>query len=190
MVVGVEAEIAMGEVRKKLVKRINVDVDKCIGCCACEVACSGFHASPKFSSFNPAKSRIRMVVDELKDLYVPVRSTDYTKAECTGRQMYKIDGKEYSECSFCGSICPCRDYFKDPDSGLPLKCDMCIDDPPVTPMCVQVCRVGALTYEEYEEEALEEEVKREGADVGLEALVNEYGWQKVMEAAARMSKKG
>ena len=182
----------MGQTKKKLVKRINVDVDKCIGCCACEVACSGFHAKPKYSSFNPARSRIRMVVDELNDLYLPIRSTDYTKSECTGRQLYTIDGKQYSECSFCGSICPSRDYFKEPDSGLPLKCDMCEDDPPVeVPMCVQVCRVGALTYEEYEEEVPEEkeEIKREKIEVGLESLVDEYGWQKVMETAARLARK-
>jgi len=181
-----------GEVKKKIVKRIKVDLDKCIGCCACEVACSGFHAQPKYSSFNPARSRIRMVIDDLNDVYVPIRSTDYTKAECTGRQVYTINGKEYNECSFCGAICPCRDFFKDPDSGLPLKCDMCESDPPVVPLCVQVCRVDALTYEEYEEEVEAEvkEVKREKVEVSLEALVDEYGWQKVLETAARMSKKG
>src|SRR6185369_11926132 len=96
-------------------------------------------------------------MDLLNDVYVPVRAGEYTPAECTGRHSFKINGKQYSECSFCPSSCPARDLFKEPDSGLPLKCDMCEDVPALSvPMCVQVCRVGALTYEEREEEREEE----------------------------------
>ena len=179
-------------VKKKIVKEIKVDLDKCIGCRACEVACSAFHARPKYSSTNPARSRIRVVVDDLNDVYVPIRAGDYTPAECTGRHTYTINGKEYRECSFCGVSCPARDLFKEPDSGLPLKCDMCEDDPPVEePMCVQVCPHDALTYEEREEEG-EEEEKRDELETGLESLANRYGMDKIIETVARMaaSKKG
>jgi len=182
----------VGEKKKKIVKIIKVDIDKCNGCRACEVACSSFHASPKYSSNNPARSRIRVIHDPLRDVYVPIRAGDYTPAECTGRHTYTINGKEYDECSFCGVSCPSRDIFKEPDSGLPLKCDMCESDPPlVEPMCVQWCLADALTYEEREEE-VEEEEKREEMEVGLESLVNKYGLQKIMDTIARisMSKKG
>jgi len=61
---------------------------------------------------------------------------------------------------------PSRDLFKEPDSGLPLKCDMCEDDPPQEkPLCVQWCLNDALTYEEREEE-VEEEVKPEDVEIG------------------------
>jgi Fe-S-cluster-containing dehydrogenase component len=40
--------------KKKTVKTIKIDVDKCNGCRACEVICSAFHAEPKYSSNNPA----------------------------------------------------------------------------------------------------------------------------------------
>ena len=179
--------------KKKIVKEIKVDLDKCIGCRACEVACSAFHARPKYSSTNPARSRIRVVIDDLNDVYVPIRAGDYTPAECTGRHTYTINGKEYRECSFCGVSCPARDLFKEPDSGLPLKCDMCEDDPPVSePMCVQVCPHDALVYIEREEEGGEEEVQREEMEIGLEALAKKYGMDKIMDAVARMSisKKG
>jgi len=173
--------------KKKIVKEIKVDLDKCIGCRACEVACSAFHARPKYSSTNPARSRIRVVIDDLNDVYVPIRAGDYTPAECTGRHTYTINGKEYRECSFCGVSCPARDLFKEPDSGLPLKCDMCEDDPPLSePMCVQVCPHDALIYVE-KEEAVEEEVPREEMEIGLEALAKKYGMQKIMDAVARMS---
>jgi len=179
-----------GELEKKIVKTIKVNLDKCIGCRACEVACSAFHAKPKYSSVNPARSRIRVVMDVLKDEYVPIRAGDYSKAECDGRHVYKINEKEYSECSFCGTVCPARDLFKEPDSGLPLKCDMCEDDPPQKePLCVQVCRVDALTYEEREEE-VEEEVKLGEMEIGLKSLVDKHGLQKIMHTVARMSQKG
>ena len=182
----------MGEKKKKIVKIIKVDIDKCNGCRACEVACSAFHASPKYSSNNPARSRIRVIHEPLRDVYVPIRAGDYTPAECTGRHTYTINEKEYDECSFCGVSCPSRDIFKEPDSGLPLKCDMCESDPPLTePMCVQWCLADALTYEEREEET-EEEEKREEMEIGLESLANKYGLQKIMDTVARMSmsKKG
>lgn len=176
------------QVRTKIVKEIKVDLDKCIGCRACEVACSGFHASPKYSSFNPSRSRIRVVMDLLNDVYVPVRAGEYTPAECSGRHTFKINGKKYSECSFCPSSCPARDLFKEPDSGLPLKCDMCEDEK--MPLCVQVCRPGALTYEEREEERADEEPTLGEMEIGLQSLIHKHGLQKVTDTFARISKKG
>ena len=174
--------------QRKIVKGIKVDVDKCIGCRACEVACSAFHATPRYSSTNPARSRIRVVIDELSDSYVPIRATDFTTAECTGRHAYTITGKQYRECSFCGVSCPARDLFKEPDSGLPLKCDMCETVPPLDePMCVKVCPHDALIYEERGEEGAMEEA-RDDLEIGLEALSKKYGRQKVMDAIARMSR--
>jgi len=178
----------MAKIKKK-VKVIKIDLAKCNGCRACEVACSALHAKPKYSSNNPARSRIRLIRDPLKDVYLPVYAGEYTKAECTGRDKYVIDGKEYNECDFCRASCPSRDLFKEPDSGLPLKCDMCEDDPPQEkPLCVQWCLNDALTYEEREEE-VEEEVKPEDVEIGVESMVDKYGLQKVMDTVARMTKK-
>jgi benzoyl-CoA reductase subunit BamC len=47
----------------------------------------------------------------------------------------------------------------------------------------------ALTYEEREEE-VEEEVKLEDIEIGLESMVDKYGLQKVLDTIARMSMKG
>lgn len=180
----------MGEKKKKIVKTIKIDVDKCNGCRACEVICSAFHAAPRYSGNNPERSRIRVIRDPLKDIYFPVYAGEYTAAECMGRDKYVIDGKEYDECALCRASCPSRGLFKEPDSGLPLKCDMCEDDPPQKePLCVQWCLNDALTYEEREEE-VEEEVKLDEMEIGLEELANKYGLQKIMDTVARMSKKG
>jgi benzoyl-CoA reductase subunit BamC len=179
----------MGKSTKKKIKVIKVDVDKCNGCRACELICSAFHAVPKYSSNNPARSRIRVIRDPLADIYVPVYAGEFTAAECLGRDRYIIDGKQYEECAFCRASCPSRNVFKEPDSDLPLKCDMCEDDPPQEkPLCVQWCINDALTYEEREEE-VEEGVELDDMEVGLESMVDKYGLQKVMDTVARMSKK-
>jgi len=175
--------------RRKVVKTIKIDVDKCNGCRACEVICSALHAAPQYSSNNPARARIRVIREPLSDIYVPVYAGEYTASECAGRDKYVIDGKEYEECAFCRAACPSRDIFKEPDSGLPLKCDMCESDPTIEePMCVQWCLADALIYVEREEEVREEQAI-EDVDLGLEALANKHGWSTVIDAVTRMSKK-
>jgi benzoyl-CoA reductase subunit BamC len=177
--------------KTKIVKTIKIDVDKCHGCRACEMICSAFHAQPRYSSNNPARSRIRVIRDPLADIYIPVYAGEYAAAECTGRDRYTIDGKTYEECAFCRASCPSRDVFKEPDSGLPLKCDMCESDPDLDePMCVKWCIDDALVYEEREEVVEEEEGALDEVEIGLQALANKHGLEKVADAMARISKKG
>ena len=176
--------------KTKIVKEIIVDIDKCTGCRACEMACSAYHAIPRYSSINPSNARIRVVCDEINDEYVPIRAGDYTPSECNGRHIYTIGGKQYSECSFCGASCPSRDYFVEPGSGLPLKCDMCESVPPLAePMCCKVCGSDALVYLEREVEVEEKPQEKRGEiEIGLESLVKKHGVQAVIETMAQISK--
>lgn len=141
----------------KRIKIIKIEADKCTGCRSCEAICSAFHN--QLSIVNPKRSRIRVFFDEENDLYVPVLAGQYTDAECNGRHIMVINGKEYDECSLCRSSCPSRDLFKEPDSDIPLKCDMCGEPPPPEPLCVKWCLSDALTYVERVEE--EEDIKRQ-----------------------------
>jgi benzoyl-CoA reductase subunit BamC len=171
-------------------KIIKVNTDKCTGCLSCETACSAFHATPRYSITNPSRSRIRVFRNELANEYVPVYASEYTPAQCNGRQVHTIAGKEYSLCTFCGASCPSRDIFKEPDSGLPLKCDLCASDPPLeAPMCVQVCEPGCLTYEERDvADAQQKETTPEDMEIGLESLVKKHGLKNVKDTLARVSK--
>jgi benzoyl-CoA reductase subunit BamC len=174
---------------KKIVKSIKIDADKCNGCRGCEIVCSGFHATPKYSSNNPARSRIQILTNRLQDKWLPVFAGEYTPAECMGRDKYIIDEKEYDECDFCRAVCPSRDIFKEPDSGLPLKCDMCENDPPLEkPKCVEWCVNEVLKYEEREEE-VEEQVEMEKVEAGLTSMIDKYGLDKVADTIARMQQK-
>jgi benzoyl-CoA reductase subunit BamC len=179
----------MAKINKK-VKTIKIDADKCNGCRSCEVICSAFHATPRYSSNNPARARIQVLTNRLQDKWLPVFAGEYAPAECMGRDIYLIDGKEYDECDFCRAVCPSRDLFKEPDSGLPLKCDMCEDDPPLEkPKCVEWCLNDVLVYEEREEE-VEEGVEVETLELGLQSLVNKFGMDKIVDTVSRMTQKG
>ena len=149
----------MGKINKT-VKTIKVDADKCTGCRSYEIVCSAFHAEPKWSSNNPARSCIQVVHQPVKDIYFPLFVGNYTPAECIGRDEYVIDGKEYEACSLCKVACPSRDFFNDPDLGPPPQCDFCEGEE--KPLCVKWCINGVLIFEEREIEVDEEEEIRRG----------------------------
>ena len=65
---------------------------------------------------------------------------------------------------------------------------MCESDPTLEqPLCVEWCLADALIFEEREVD-VEEVPAPEKVDEGLEALANEHGWDKVMDAVSRLSK--
>jgi benzoyl-CoA reductase subunit BamC len=174
---------------RKIIKNIKVDADRCSGCRSCEIVCSAFHAEPKYSSVNPARSRVRVITHRLQNIWLPVFAGEYTPTECAGRDIYTIDGKEYDECGFCRAACPSRDMFKEPDSGLPLKCDMCEGED--EPLCVKWCLTDVLVYEEREiwvEEETEQE-KQDELNIGLESLADKFGLDQLKDAMARMNTK-
>ena len=173
----------MSKIKKK-VKTIRVDTDRCNGCRGCEIVCSGFHATPQYSSNNPARARIRVLTHRLKNIWLPVFAGDSVATECQGRSSYVIAGREYDECSFCRAACPSRNLFKEPDSGLPLKCDMCEGEE--KPKCVEWCLNNVLIYEEREEE-IEDEINPMEVDFDVESLVKRYGLEKVGDVLARQT---
>jgi Fe-S-cluster-containing hydrogenase component 2 len=124
-------------------KRIKIDHSKCTGCKHCEAACSLKHYD---NEINPKKSRVRVCLAEEIDLYFPVISGPSTEAECTSKYDILIKGEEYDDCSLCRAACPSRTWFKEPDTGIALKCDFCGSPP--DPHCVKVCACGALTWVE------------------------------------------
>lgn len=120
---------------------MTLDPGKCTGCRYCEAACSLKHYE---NIVNPKKSRIRIFIDEKNDLYFPVIAGPIIEEECTSKNTIIIEGKEYDTCDICRASCPSRPWFKEADTGVPLKCDFCGDPP--DPECVKVCPGGALTF--------------------------------------------
>jgi benzoyl-CoA reductase subunit BamC len=173
---------------KKTVKRIRIKADLCNGCRTCEIMCSAFHSKPQYNIINTARSRIQIIRDPLKNVWLPVFAGEYTGAECSGRVKYKIDNKTYEECAFCRAVCPSRGRFMEPDTGLPLRCDMCESDPSAEiPVCVDWCLRDVLTYEEKVVEVEGEEDKPDELKVGLTALADRFGLHEISDAVVRMA---
>jgi len=119
-------------------KKIKIDFSKCVGCRACEAACSLQHIE---NTVNPKRSRIR--VFPFGDGFLPVIAGPYTEAECTSKGIVVAGDQEYDACVFCRASCPVRPIFKEPDVDIPLKCDFCGEPP--NPQCVIWCSSEALT---------------------------------------------
>jgi len=123
---------------------------------------------PRFSTVNPKRSRIRVFRDEANNVFVPVLAGQYTETECNARYVSVINGKAYSECSFCRASCPSRGLFKEPDTNIPLKCDVCGEPMPAGgPMCVQWCPQKALIYEPERVEDIEVSDEEEAGEIEL-----------------------
>jgi benzoyl-CoA reductase subunit BamC len=57
-------------------------------------------------------------------------------------------------------------------------------------MCVQVCTPDALTFVEREVPLGEDEAVEDDLEIALAAMADKHGWQRVLDTAARLAKKG
>ena len=122
-------------------KKIQVNFTKCSGCRSCEVICSLQH----YRQIQPRRARIRVIRNPETGESIPIIAGVGTAgiSSCTNRPLIIIEGKEYDSCLLCRANCPTRPHlFTEPDSNMPIQCDLCGDDP----SCVKWCQTGALTF--------------------------------------------
>jgi len=128
---------------------LSVDISKCSGCRACEMACSFAHES----LFSPALTRVRVVKLEDLGVDVPVTCRSCERPACVevcprgalnkGRWGgVVVDTRTCDGCALCVAACPFGCLEMHESKGLPLVCDMCGGDPE----CVKWCATGALQY--------------------------------------------
>ena len=143
---------------------VEIDVDRCLTCRECEVACSLHHED----ECNPSLSRIRIEFDDfypgLPAILVckqcdwpacvyacmsrwdePAMSID----ERTGART--IDAAKCRGCGACVRACPLtpeRQVINSKAAGrkrIYFKCDLCFSRPE-GPVCVEICPGGALQF--------------------------------------------
>jgi carbon-monoxide dehydrogenase iron sulfur subunit len=134
-------------------KMIQVDIDKCIGCRTCEVACS----LRNLGQSNPTRSRIRIIRYEKAGQYhnyVPMVcqqcSDPLCVASCPVKALSKntvtgvveVDQDNCVGCRVCTITCPIGGISIDPVTDKAVKCDLCGGDPE----CVKYCDVEAIRY--------------------------------------------
>ena len=134
-----------------MVRKVFIDIAKCVGCHACEIACEEING------------RSYIYVYEVTDyLTIPLKCMHCEKAPCVRvcptRAMKKVDGIVIVEdgrcigCTSCIAACP----FGVPElnsKGFIEKCNQCRTrvEKGLLPACVAVCPTGALAFMEEEE---------------------------------------
>jgi len=138
--------------------------DLCIGCGACEIACSIFH----HGVINRELSRIRIY----RYLTPLPKSVQNVCAQCTEperecqkacpldppaihydeqRHHMTVNTEEClgSGCGLCRDACPAKvPHYYPPEHDYPLVCDLCEVDGERRPQCVEICPSFALEFME------------------------------------------
>ena len=131
-----------------------IDLQKCIGCYSCMIACKQEHFLP------PDIFWSRILISETgkypmvtKQIY-PVLCNHCTEAPCvkvcpsaaTTRREDGIIIVDYDKCvgcRMCTMTCPFGQVFVSKSTGKSSKCDLCGGDP----VCVRFCPTGAIKFE-------------------------------------------
>lgn len=143
-----------------MVKRhFKFNFNKCIGCCACAIACKQQNESDKGEGL-----RNIMVFNEARSSQLPLYHISLSCNHChepkcmevclqgaihkTEYGVVYLDSKRCDECRKCMAACPygAIKYSKAIDRII--KCNMCSDLNIPEPFCVKACPMGALTIGE------------------------------------------
>lgn len=158
-----------------------IDVTKCMGCRACQVACKQWNQLPadksKFTGTYENPPRLSAKTWTLVQFVEPPdfdrdprwlfrkRSCLHCgEASCmqacpTGAIRRQPNGVVYIEqsvcagCKYCGEVCPFQIPHYDSDSGTARKCWMCLDRlaDGLEPACATACPTGAVAYGDRDE---------------------------------------
>jgi carbon-monoxide dehydrogenase iron sulfur subunit len=109
-------------------KNLSFNIDKCVGCRICELACS----IEKLGKINPRKARLHAIYDYPFDA---IKRDNRTGA-------WIVDSTKCIGCGACVEACPFGVITVSSDNNVAVKCDLCNGNP----QCVLWCPTGALTY--------------------------------------------
>jgi formate dehydrogenase iron-sulfur subunit len=157
-------------------KVIFMDLNRCIYCRSCEVACEREHNGHSFMSV--------LLLDEKHS--VPMNCRHCKKSPCvavcpSGALTKLENGPVIIEtmkcigCSLCAMVCPFGILELDQLSKVMRKCDLCIHRlrENKLPACVSSCPARALSYDEFD--AIMQMLKKKAAKSIVSGARNEPG---------------
>ncbi len=149
-------------------KRIVAKAEKCMGCRGCELACALAHAAAvDLPAAIAAGARPRIYLAAAGPLAVPLQCRHCADAPCVRvcptaalrrtdeESPVLVDPEKCIGCGFCVEACPFGVIRLGRGWKVVLKCDLCRERLArgQGPACVAACPVGALAFEEVEEDA-------------------------------------
>ncbi len=134
-------------------KNIYIDIEYCIGCRACEIACKQENNIPVgIKWINVVKVGPKMAGDKLTMHFVPVRCRHCAKAPCITACPEKAIAKRSDGivlinqelcigCMVCAESCPFGVFQLNPQTQVVEKCTLCVQrvDAGLKPACVSAC---------------------------------------------------
>ncbi len=150
---------------------LAIDLHKCTGCRNCELACSAEHTK----SFNPRRSRIQILKDEVRNLIVPMVCLQCEDPLCeyacpNGAISYNdigilvVDSDVCIGCENCVTACTYGGIEIDPQTLKAIKCDLCGGDP----ACIKACDYGAISLVTSKKDGFKE--RREGINLAYQTI--------------------
>lgn len=160
---------------------IMVDLDRCIGCKTCIVACRNHHDIIDHENDQPgAMANYLRVESKLEGTYPELRE-DYWVVMCQHCKKYPcakacefdaiskdpqtgivlIDTEKCTGCGECIEKCPYNVIQFNKEDNYAHKCNLCYDRVThgLDPVCVDVCLTGALSFGEKEILLMQAEAK-------------------------------
>ncbi|EHQ90618.1 4Fe-4S dicluster domain-containing protein [Desulfosporosinus youngiae] len=127
-----------------------LDINRCVGCKACELAC-------KSENQTPVRVRWRSVSPNSPESYLSLSCNHCESPECfrvcPNRAYSKrrdgivvIDSDRCDGCRTCVNACPFKAPQYDPETHKVSKCNLCVSrlEKGLSPACVNACHTGAL----------------------------------------------
>lgn len=142
-------------------KVIMVDIEKCLACKSCEIACAVAHSKSgrlEEAIAEQPKPQKRVTVEAAEGFAVPMQCRHCEEAPCiavcpTGAIRRRkaddpvlIDQERCIGCKYCIVVCPFGVIDTSNDGKAVVKCDLCIERTKAgqEPACVEACPTKAL----------------------------------------------